>query len=119
MLANLICTTAVTQINHVEPLNWWVGMKNPNLQLLINGNNIGETTPVINYPGVTIKKVSKGDSKNYLFIDILIAKTAKPGIVGISFKKGAKEVYSYRYQLKKESRMQQHSKGLILLMRFF
>jgi len=101
MLANLICTTAVTQINHVEPLNWWVGMKNPNLQLLINGNNIGETTPVINYPGVTIKKVSKGDSKNYLFIDILIAKTAKPGIVGISFKKGAKEVYSYRYQLKK------------------
>ncbi len=101
MLANLICTTAVTQINHVEPLNWWVGMKNPNLQLLINGNNISETTPVINYPGVTIKKVSKGDSKNYLFLDLLIAKNAKPGIVGISFKKDGKEIYSYRYELKK------------------
>lgn len=101
MLANLICTTAVTQINHVEPLNWWVGMKNPNLQLLINGNNISETTPLINYPGVTIKKVSKGDSKNYLFLDLLIAKTAKPGIVGISFKKDGKEIYSYRYELKK------------------
>jgi neopullulanase len=101
ILANFICTSALAQINHVEPLNWWVGMKNPNLQLLINGNNIGETSPSISYAGVTIKKVSKADSKNYLFIDLLIAKTAKPGIFGISFKKDGKEIYSYRYELKK------------------
>jgi len=59
ILANFICETAVSQINHVEPLNWWVGMKNPNLQLLINGSNVGETTPVISYPGVMIKKIIK------------------------------------------------------------
>ena len=95
VLVNFICVNSFAQINHVEPLNWFVGMKNPNLQLLINGNNIGETTPQINYPGVTIKKVSKADSKNYLFIDLLVAKTAKPGIMGISFKKDGKELYSY------------------------
>jgi neopullulanase len=101
IFANLISTSVFAQINHVEPLNWWVGMKNPNLQLLVNGNNIGETTPYIIYPGVTIKKLTKGDSEHYLFIDLLITKNARPGIIGISFKKDGKEVYSYRYELKR------------------
>ena len=32
-------------INHVEPLNWWVGMKNPEVQLLINGNKFATGEP--------------------------------------------------------------------------
>jgi hypothetical protein len=24
----------------IEPMNWWVGMKNPNLQLVLRGENI-------------------------------------------------------------------------------
>lgn len=111
VLVNFICTTSFAQINHVEPLNWFVGMKNPNLQLLINGNNIGETTPQINYPGVIIKKVSKADSKNYLFIDLLVDKTAKPGIMGIIFKKDGKELYSYQYELKKREQDAAQFKG--------
>ncbi|ULQ54743.1 glycoside hydrolase family 13 protein [Flavihumibacter fluvii] len=97
----LICVNAHAQIHHVEPLNWWVGMKNPNLQILINGENISETTPVINYPGVTIKKINRADSKNYLFIDLFIDKIALPGSLDISFRKDGKVVYSYRYDLLK------------------
>lgn len=108
---NLICVNTIAQINHVEPLNWFVGMKNPNLQLLINGNNIGETTPSISYPGVMIKKINKADSKNYLFLDLVIAKNTKPGILGISFKKDGKEVYSYRYELKKREQDAVQFKG--------
>ena len=93
--------TTAAQIHHVEPLNWWVGMKNPSLQLLIHGTDIGETTPQISYPGVVIKKVTKGDSRNYLFLDLVIDKTARPGSMGISFRKGGKELYNYRYQLQK------------------
>ena len=104
MLTSFIFVNAFTQNNHVEPLNWWVGMRNPNLQLLINGKDIGETTPSISYPGVTIKKINRGDSKNYLFIDLVIAKNTRPGIMGISFMKNGKEVYSYRYQLKQRER---------------
>jgi neopullulanase len=111
VLVNFICASLFAQVNHVEPLNWFVGMRNPNLQLLINGNNIGETTPHLNYPGVTIKKVNKADSKNYLFIDLLIAKTAKPGIMGISFKKDGKEIYNYRYELKKREQDAAQFKG--------
>lgn len=101
ILLHLSCADSFAQIQHAEPLNWWVGMNNPRLQLLIHGTDVAETIPSVNYPGVTLTKSTKGDSKNYLFIDLLIAKTAKPGIMQISFKKNGKEVYSYRYELKK------------------
>ena len=87
------------QINHVEPPNWWVGMKNPNVQLLIHGNNVGETTPIINYAGVIIKKVNKAASKNYLFIDLEIAKTTRPGTLKINFNRDGNTVYTYSYPL--------------------
>lgn len=99
LLANFICERSIAQIDHVEPLNWFIGMKNPNLQLLINGKNVGVTTPQINYAGVTLKKINKADSKNYLFLDLAIAKNTKPGIVVINFKKDGKTVYTYNYSL--------------------
>jgi neopullulanase len=92
----LIC---FSQIQHVEPLNWWTGMKNPALQLLVNGKAVGSTTAVINYPGVSIKKLKKGDSNNYLFIDLIIAPHTKPGTFNIKFNLGGKTVYNYQYSL--------------------
>ncbi|MBL7739391.1 MAG: glycoside hydrolase family 13 protein [Chitinophagaceae bacterium] len=83
----------------VEPMNWWVGMKNPELQLLVHGEDVGETVPWVSYGGVTVRRVSKAESKNYLFIDLLVARTAKPGSFTISFKKGGKTVYTYNYTL--------------------
>lgn len=90
---------SIAQIDHVEPPNWWIGMKNQNLQLLINGKNVGETTPQINYAGVTLKKVNKADSKNYLFLDLEVAQTTKPGSFIINFIKDGKSVYKYSYTL--------------------
>ena len=87
------------QIHHIEPLNWWVGMKNPNLQLLVNGENVAELSPKINYQGVSLKKVTKGDSKNYLFLDLVIAKNTKAGKFQIDFYKSNKKVYSQDYEL--------------------
>lgn len=83
----------------VEPMNWWVGMKNPSLQLMVHADGIGETIPSLNYPGVTIKKIHKADSKNYLFIDLLVAKNTKPGRFPIQFKKEGKVVHTYEYEL--------------------
>jgi glycosidase len=83
----------------VEPMHWWVGMKNPSLQLMVHAAGVGETVPSFNYPGVTIKKIHKADSKNYLFIDLVVAKNARPGRVFIQFKKDGKAVYTYEYEL--------------------
>ena len=87
------------QIQHVEPLDWFIGMKNQHLQLLINGNNVGELLPVINYSGVTITKVTRGDSKNYLFIDLFISNITKPGSFVIKFMGSGKSIYTYNYTL--------------------
>jgi glycosidase len=95
----VLSLTSNAQIKHVEPLNWWVGMKNPSLQLLVYGADVGETTPSLNYEGVTIQGSRKGESKNYLFLDLTVAANTKPGTFNIQFKKGTKTTYSYPYTL--------------------
>ncbi len=99
----LICFTSPgwmsAQIQHVEPLNWFIGMKNKNLQLLVNGKGVGDLLPVIHYSGVIIKKISRGDSKNYLFIDLHIDTKTKPGTLSIQFTRTGKTIYTYDYSL--------------------
>ena len=66
------------------PANWWAGMKMNSIQLILHGDAIKNATNFsINYPGVTIKKITKLESNNYAFIDIAIAANTKPGIVKI------------------------------------
>jgi hypothetical protein len=63
----------------IEPPHWWVGMKNRQLQLLIHGNSIGNQSIKISKPGVSVKKISKAESPNYIFIDLDISPVTKPG----------------------------------------
>ncbi|QJW89496.1 glycoside hydrolase family 13 protein [Spirosoma taeanense] len=76
------------QIQRVNPTNWWVGMKNPNLQLLIYGPNAGTLTYSLNYPGVKLVKAHTVENPNYAFLDLTIAPSAKPGLVRITGKRG-------------------------------
>ena len=90
------------QVNRIEPPSWWVGFKNENLQLLVHHPNIGTTMPKISYPGVSIIKVNQAKSPNYLFIDIAIDKSAKPGTFNIVFEPemGKKIIQSYELKAK-------------------
>ena len=72
-------------IQRVEPPNWWTGFKSDALQLLVHHDNIGAATPSINSGGITISKVHKADSPNYLFLDLIINPNAKPGNYTIVF----------------------------------
>jgi glycosidase len=92
--------TVQSQIKHLEPLNWWVGMKEPSLQLMVNGDGIGKTIPTINYPGVSIKGIRKGDSDNFLFINLHIDAGTKPGKFYISFNRNEKTIEKYPFELK-------------------
>src|SRR5450432_3934892 len=85
----------------IYPTNWWVGMKNPALQLMIHGRNVGEDTIVqVNYPGVRLLRVHRAESPNYLFLDLLISPAAKPGRVDIRLgKQGAAAVAAIGYTL--------------------
>lgn len=86
----------------VYPVHWWTGMKNPRVQLMIHLKNIGNNTKkvAIKYPGVTVEKVHKAESNNYLFADINISPAAKPGSFKIVITTPGKPL-AINYELKK------------------
>lgn len=73
---------------NVYPTHWWTGMKNNKLQLMIHSDkNIAVDKLVFrsSSPDVKVIKVNKVENRHYLFVDLEIAKTAKPQTVKFSF----------------------------------
>ncbi len=79
-------------IQHLEPSNWWLGMKDPNFQVLVHAENIANYTPAINFKGIRLKAVHKTENPNYLFLDFEIKKNAKAGNMTIEFSKGSDKI---------------------------
>ena len=99
-----ITLPVIAQIDRVEPAFWWVGMKNPQLQLLIHGTKICNSLPEIKYPGVKVLKTNRACSPNYLFVTLEIdSKIAKAGIFQILLKQTNQPDISIPYELKKTS----------------
>ncbi|AUC86650.1 alpha-amlyase [Polaribacter sp. ALD11] len=94
-----------TSLERVEPPNWWIGFKDTSLQLLVKEDNIGNSEPSISYAGVSIKKVNKANSKNYLFLDLKIDKSTKAGKFDIvfTFKEGTKKTHTYELKSREKS----------------
>lgn len=90
-------------IERVEPPHWWTGLNNSHLQLLVKEEGIGNAVAEISQKGVTIKKVTKGDSPNYLFIDLEISKDVEPGKFNIVFRLGNGGTKTLTYELKKRN----------------
>ncbi|MFP5390689.1 MAG: cyclomaltodextrinase N-terminal domain-containing protein, partial [Gammaproteobacteria bacterium] len=91
------------QIEHVEPLNWWVGMQRPDLQVMVHGEKIAELQPALSYPGVRISKVERTDNPNFVFVNLIIGKDARAGELKLQFKRGKEVVVTQPYRL--ENRM--------------
>jgi glycosidase len=91
-------TGAVAQVK-VNPLNWWVGMQSPELQLMLYAPGIGKTTPALKpYAGVRVKAVHPVENGNYLFVDLLIGREAGPGTLHFDLN-GDGHRYTFDYVL--------------------
>lgn len=101
---------STSQIDKVHPPNWWIGHKNPNLQLLIKAEKINDYEVNINYPGVKITNIHNADSPNYIFLDLEISDKAKEGSFIITFTKENKTL-SYSYKLRKKRSLEDQSNG--------
>lgn len=76
----LVPFCACSQQVSLYPANWWTGMKYNKIQVLIHEEGIGKQTLKMKpYTGVVLKKITKAESPNYLFVDIEISASAKPG----------------------------------------
>jgi glycosidase len=91
-------------VNRIDPPMWYTGFENPNLQLMVYGEDISLLTPEISYEGVTIQSVTRAQSPNYLFVDLKIAPGTKPGTFDITFKSGKKIISTYNYTLNQRSK---------------
>ena len=103
---NSLETTIVesNEIDKVEPPHWWIGLKNQKLQLLVKHSNIGSSHVDISHQGVNLVKVNKADSPNYLFLDLELSKSAKPGKFNIVFKQDDGSELKQTYELKERQR---------------
>jgi glycosidase len=88
-------------LTRVEPPFWWTGFKNPGLQLLIYGKNIGKTNPSIAEPGIELKSVNRMENPDYLFLDIIISKNVQPCSFPIVFFKDGEKITEYHFELLK------------------
>ena len=87
--------SAAVKVSRIDPTNWFVGMKNPSVQLMVYGTNIKSVKNVTtDYPGVAIDSVVRLDSPNYLLVYLNLS-GAQPGEMTLKFDKT-----KVRYQLK-------------------
>ena len=97
-LASVACAAA--DIERVEPPFWWLGFEMSELQLLVYGENIGAAQPSVDYPGLSISRVERVDSPNYLFVFLDIDKSVETGTFPINFET-ADGTVTYPYELKR------------------
>ena len=85
-----ILAVAQSELPKSYPTHWWVGMKNSFVQVMLQGDNIGGSSVSLAYPGVKLLKVHQVENKHYLFVDLSISSTAKPGTLSFSMKNAGK-----------------------------
>ncbi len=99
LLLALFATNAIhAESLKVEPAFWWSDMKNPELQLMVYGDNIATYRPIVDYPGIKIKSSVALESPNYLIVYLDVA-GAKPGKFDIPFSSGKKNI-RHAYELR-------------------
>ncbi len=89
-----------SEIERVEPPNWWVGFENKKLQLLVKHEGIGAYQASIDFPGVTLVKQHQAKSPNYLFLDVAISNATPTGKFNIRFSKEGEATLKHTYELK-------------------
>ncbi len=97
-------------IARVEPPNWWVGFEHRELQLMIHGDGIGRNEPSVRHDDVTIARVVRGDSPNYLFVYLDIAEDAAPGTLELRFESDG-DILTHNYELKAKNSDPGHAVG--------
>jgi glycosidase len=89
---------------HVEPAFWWIGMKNTTVQILFHSSDaeLSSYQVISNYPGVSVKDVTKVENKHFLFVTLELSSNAKAGSVPLQFR-GNKKEFIHSYELKNKS----------------
>lgn len=89
---------AKIDVAKIEPANWYVGMRDASLQLMVYGKDIKTAEVSTDYAGVRIDSIVRLDSPNYLLVYMSLAE-AQPGTMTLNFQQG-KQKKKVAYELK-------------------
>lgn len=92
------CYIYAIEIKKVEPAFWWADMTNPELQVLIYGDNISECTVGVSSKDIRIKEIVRYENSNYLLVYFDL-ENAAPQTFDIELKLG-KQLKKVSYELK-------------------
>ena len=98
LLMGVMSINAAVSVDRIEPTDWYVGMKDASLQLMVYGKDIRDADVKVDYPGVRIDSIARLDSPNYLLVYLNLS-GAKAGEMTLKFKLG-KTVKKVQYLLK-------------------
>ncbi|WP_116109155.1 glycoside hydrolase family 13 protein [Lewinella sp. IMCC34191] len=83
----------------VEPPNWWAGMQDTTVQLLIHGADAGEMTVSVSGTEASVIRQHSADSPNYLFVDLLLPSGTSPQTLELRFSRNEQVVNTHDYAL--------------------
>jgi neopullulanase len=87
----------------VYPSSWWVGMKNPHVQIMLRGKNIGNEYISLNYPGIKLDSIQKVLNPDFVFLNLTLSSTIKPGSFRISVDINGDMSYVVPFELKQRT----------------
>lgn len=94
----------------VEPPNWWTGFKETGLQLMVHGENIARYDVALEHEGVSIQRLVRVKSPNYVFVYLDVSAETQPGTFDITFSRDGRAL-TYPYELKEKNPDPEHTKG--------
>lgn len=89
---------------NVYPTHWFTGMKWNKVQIMVHGEKIAEQFPMIKMTasgmklasGVRLVGINRVENPNYIFLDLVIDASAKPGKFSFPFLKNVKLEYELK-----------------------
>ncbi len=95
----------------IEPSSWWIGMKNPELEILIYDENVKGGTVQMKHKGIKVLKTESVESSNYLFVTISIKPNTEAGNVPITIINNGKS-RTYILKLLSREKNRKYAQGL-------
>lgn len=109
LFLSVVPASAQVKVSRVEPADWYAGMKDASLQLMVYGKGIRTADVEVSYPGVRVDSLVRLDSPNYLLV-YLNLQGAQPGTMTLCFKNGGREA-RVKYELRRREMAGEERKG--------
>ena len=105
-------------VNKIEPPSWWTHFKDKNLEILVYGKNLSSlnNAKVFDKKNKIVKSIKTkiigiSDNGNYLFLNIGIGRSLKPGDYVFTLTNGSNEKVSFNYRFKAQQKNRNYAQG--------